>query len=402
MALAYPQIREALADRRLPAAFVDLDALEHNLRVVQDTVAPLAVPVRVASKSLRVTALIEKLLADGKPALRGVMCFAAGEADHLSRRGVDDLLLAYPIFRRADVECAAEVVLRGTTLRLVADSREGIAQLSRVAQGRGATFDVLLCVDMSWRLPGLHVGVRRSPLHSPAEVVALARAVADAPNLRFAGLMGYEAQIAGLGDDDPRARLASAAKQLLKRASMRELGERRRAMVAALSDAGLAPAIVNGGGTGSLADTTAETGVTETTAGSAFFKPHLFDHYAARHMQRLEPAAFFALEVTRRPAEGFVTCAGGGYVASGAAGRDKVPRPYLPEGLSLLDAEMCGEVQTPLRLAGGVALGLGDPVVFRHAKAGELAERFDRFLLLRGGRVDAEVPSYRGEGLCFL
>src|SRR5690606_19652123 len=140
--------------------------------------------------------------------------------------------------------------------------------------------------------------------------------------------------------------------------------------------------------------------VTEITAGSAFLKPHLFDYYRSAHMQALEPAAFFALEVTRKPAPGMVTCLGGGSVASGPPGPDKVPRPWLPRGLSLIGAEMCGEVQTPLRGAQG--LGLGDPVVFRHAKGGELAERFDRYLLLRDGRVIGEVPTYRGEDRCFF
>ena len=157
---------------------------------------------------------------------------------------------------------------------------------------------------------------------------------------------------------------------------------------------------MNGGGTGSLDTTTRATGVTESTAGSAFLKPHLFDYYSNAHVRALEPAAFFALEVTRRPAPDIVTCLGGGYVASGPPGIDKVPRPWLPRGLELLGAEMCGEVQTPL--SGGASLALGDPVIFRHAKAGELAERFDRYLLVQDGRVAREVATYRGEGRCFL
>jgi D-serine deaminase-like pyridoxal phosphate-dependent protein len=401
VALDYRRVCEVLADRRLPAAFVDLDALDANLAVVRETVARLGLPIRIASKSLRVRSVIEHLLAKGGRDVAGVMCYAAAEAEYLADRGITNLLLAYPIFRRADVEAAVRATLRGATLRIAVDSREGAAQLSRVARDHGVILELILCVDMSWRPLGerVHIGVRRSPLFEPHEVVSLARVVADLPQLRFAGLLGYEAQIAGLGDTGER--VLSGLKRLVKRASMAELGERRRAMVAALCDAGLPPLLVNGGGSGSLADTTAETGVTETTAGSAFFKPHLFDHYAAAHMQRLEPAAFFALEVTRKPGPSFVTCSGGGYVASGAVGRDKVPLPHLPAGLALLDAEMCGEVQTPLSLPRGVSLGLGDPVVFRHAKAGELAERFDRFLLIRDGRVVDEVPSYRGEGLCF-
>ena len=122
-------------------------------------------------------------------------------------------------------------------------------------------------------------------------------------------------------------------------------------------------------------------------------------------MRSLRPAAFFLLEVTRRPGPGFVTCLGGGYVASGPAHRDKIPVPAAPEGLSLVAGEMCGEVQTPLEVAPrspAASLRLGDPVAFRHAKGGELAERFTHYLLVAGGEVVDEVPTYRGDGKCFF
>jgi D-serine deaminase-like pyridoxal phosphate-dependent protein len=56
-------------------------------------------------------------------------------------------------------------------------------------------------------------------------------------------------------------------------------------------------------------------------------------------------------------------------------------------------------VQTPLTGAHG--LGIGDRVWFRHAKAGELCERFDRLHLIQGDRVVETVPTYRGEGRTF-
>jgi D-serine deaminase-like pyridoxal phosphate-dependent protein len=67
----------------------------------------------------------------------------------------------------------------------------------------------------------------------------------------------------------------------------------------------------------------------------------------------------------------------------------------------LLAAEGAGEVQTPVRVPAGLHLELGAPVIFRHAKAGELAERFDHYLLVRGDRVVERVPTYRGQGGCF-
>jgi hypothetical protein len=153
---------------------------------------------------------------------------------------------------------------------------------------------------------------------------------------------------------------------------------------------------VNGGGTGSVAFTGSDPVVTEVAVGSGFLCPHLFDGYD------LEPAAFFALPVVRSSDPGFVTCAGGGYVASGATGADRSPIVVAPDGLVPLSLEGWGEVQTPFRWTGdGAAPALGDPVVARHAKAGELAERFATYLLARGDRIVGEEPTYRGEGASF-
>jgi D-serine deaminase-like pyridoxal phosphate-dependent protein len=401
------KVRAALSGRRLPLAFVDLDAFERNVDRVIDQVARLGLALRVATKSVRVVELLRRISAraeerspSGARLFGGFMCFSVEEAEHLAGHGFDDLLVAYPAFQRCDLDRAAELAGRGVRLALMADHPETIARIGGVAAALGTEVTVVLCVDMSLEIGPLHLGVRRSPLRQPEEVVALARVAAATDGTRFGGVMGYEAQVAGLGDASPFEPLANPVKRAIRAASVVELGRRRRAIVEALLTVGLAPALVNGGGSGSLDTTTRATGVTEVTAGSAFLKPHLFDYYASPHMRALEPAAFFALEVTRIPAPGMVTCLGGGYVASGPPGVDKVPRPWQPEGLELLGAEMCGEVQTPLR--GARDLRLGDLVVFRHAKGGELAERFDRYHLLQGDRVVGEVPTYRGEGRCFF
>jgi D-serine deaminase-like pyridoxal phosphate-dependent protein len=139
--------------------------------------------------------------------------------------------------------------------------------------------------------------------------------------------------------------------------------------------------------------------VTEVTAGSSFYASGLFDGYKDfKHL----PAAGFAVEVTRKPADNIYTCSGGGYIASGAAGADKLPRVWFPAGGRLLAHEGAGEVQTPVRFDAPVKLDVGDAIIMRHAKSGELCERFNTLLLVSGGRVVDEVPTYRGEGKCFL
>lgn len=401
---SYARIRSALAGERLPAAFVDLDALDRNLGREVSLVAARGKTLRVASKSVRVVAVLRRLLERGGSAVRGLMCFAAREAEFLAERGFDDLLIAYPLWQDSDLDAVARLVDQGKTVRVAVDCREGVERLATRARERGVTLGVVLCVDMSLRAAAgrMHLGVRRSPLHSPDQVLTLARVVRDSRGVRLDGVLAYEAQIAGLGDDNPFAPWMNPVKRAIRRVSAREVARRRARMIEVLERDGFELALVNGGGTGSLETTLAERGVTEVTVGSGFFKPHLFDYYDSPQLHALEPAAFFALEVTRRPGPNLVTCLGGGYVASGEPGPDKVPLPWLPAELSLLPHEMCGEVQTPLAVGPGAEIALGDPIVFRHAKAGELFERFAEVLLLSGDRVVDRVPTYRGDGQCFF
>ena len=218
------------------------------------------------------------------------------------------------------------------------------------------------------------------------------------PGLRLAGLMAYEAQIAGVGDDPPGRPLYAQAVRFMQRKSAAELARRRAAVVAAVRE--LTPLeFVNGGGTGSLDGTAAEAAVTELGAGSGLYHPTLFDAYTGFTGQ---PAAMFALPVVRRPGPGVVTALGGGYLASGPGNQARLPQPYLPGGLRLDRDEGAGEVQTPLLGAAADRLAIGDRVWLRHAKAGELCERFTELHLIDGDEIVATVPTYRGEGQNFL
>jgi D-serine deaminase-like pyridoxal phosphate-dependent protein len=212
------------------------------------------------------------------------------------------------------------------------------------------------------------------------------------------GLMAYEAQIAGVGDRPPGRPLMGLALRAVQALSARELAERRAAVVAAVQ--AVAPLrFVNGGGTGSLHTTTREPAVTEIAAGSGLYGPTLFDAYRAFAPR---PAALFALPVVRKPSRSIATALGGGYLASGAGDASRLPRPHLPAGLKLDKQEGAGEVQTPLLGAPARDLRIGDRVYFRHAKAGELCERFDRLHIVSGEEVVEVLPTYRGEGRTFL
>ena len=392
----YAYYKGALAGARLPAAFVDLDALHANLADLRRRAGGL--PIRLVTKSIRSVEILRRVLATG-PCFQGLMCYSPAEAAWLASQGFDDLLVAYPSVEPDDLRAVAAQVRAGRVITLMVDGAAQVRRIAAIAQEEGVVQPLAIDLDMSSDFPGLHFGVFRSPVNGVDAALALAAEIARQPALRLDGLMGYESQIAGLMDRVPGQAAKSAVIRFLKRRSIPEINERRGATVAALAAAGHKLRFVNGGGTGSFESTRADPSVTELAAGSGLYVPTLFDHYGAF---RGRPAAGFAVAVTRSPAPGIVTCAGGGYPASGPAGVDRLPRPWLPEGCTLIATEGAGEVQTPVRVPAGVRLEPGDPVLFRHAKAGELCERFNELLLVEGGAVVDKVATYRGDGKCFF
>ncbi len=392
------ELRHLIEDEPLPTVVVDLDAFDRNVQHAADLIGDGGHTLRLATKSVRVPALIRRVLAHGPP-FTGLMCFSAHEAAALAGEGLDDLLVAYPTADAADLEALRALHEAGADVKLMVDGLGQLAAISRAMAGVDAPFRVVLDVDMSLRVAGVHMGVRRSPLRDVGEVAQLLQRVTELPHVTPIGLMGYEAQVAGLGDRNPFKPLMNPVYRWVRSRSVREVARRRAELAAAFEAAGLSLELFNGGGTGSLDSTPAEAHLTEVTMGSGLLCSHLFDYYSG---VRFEPACFFALRVSRSSDPGFVTCLGGGYVASGEPGWDKVPLPHSPPGLKLLGAEGCGEVQTPLKVPPGVELGPGDVVLFRHAKAGELAERFDRYVLVSRSEIVDRVPTYRGSGWCFL
>ena len=398
-ARSHEQLESIFAEVEAPFAFVDLDAMGANAAAMLERAA--GKPIRVASKSLRCRALIERVLR-ADPGFEGLMTFTLPETLWLAEQGFENLLLAYPT---ADSGALGELALRsvanpdGAPIVMV-DCAEHLDAIESVL-GAGAA-PVRVCIDLDaswWWLRGrVKVGPKRSPVHTVEQAVELAREIERRPQLKLAALMAYEGQIAGVGDRPPGRRLRGAAIRFMQRRSAAELAGRRGAAVAAIRDFAELP-IVNGGGTGSLELTGAEDAVTEVTAGSGFYAPALFDHYSRF---ALTPAAGFALPIVRKPAPGVATALGGGYLASGGGDAARLPVPWLPEGLRLDAEEGAGEVQTPLLGAPAAALEIGDRVYMRHAKAGELCERFDVLHLVEGGEIVDVVPTYRGEGKSFL
>ena len=394
--------RDIFKGRRMPLAFVDLDKFDRNVAYVASTQKGTGKSIRVHSKSIRCLPLIKRIFDIGGSAYQGVMTISVEEAAFLADQGLDDFIVAYPTVQPSDMDLFAAITGRGVKVSLMIDSIEHIEILERAGEKAGVVLHACMDVDMSYRplKTNVHLGVRRSPVRSPDEALAIAQESGKLKHVVIDTIMGYEGHIAGTNDDIPGKRLKNHLMRFVKKASVFELTRRRGKVVKALRKAGLDIRIVNGGGSGSLVSTGKDRSVTEVTAGSAFFAPGLFRHFKEVHF---EPAAFFAIQVVRKPAPDIVTCQGGGFVASGSAGNDKLPVPVYPEGLTFLPLEGAGEVQTPFILPKDCPeLHLGDPVFLQHAKGGELSERFNEYDLVQGDRIVDSVKTYRGEGKAFI
>jgi D-serine deaminase-like pyridoxal phosphate-dependent protein len=379
-----------------PFAVIDLGALKSNAGAM--VVSAGGKPIRLASKSVRCRDVTRAVLA--MPGYRGILALTLAEALWLaSESDVDDVVVGYPTADREMLTHLADSSVLAQRVTLMVDSTDQLDFIESVVGTTGERLRVCLDLDASLRLLGgkVHLGPRRSPVHDPDAAAELARAIVQRDRFHLVGLMAYEGHIAGVGDD-AGSLLNKVQIRAMQRVSARELRERRAKAVAAVQ--GIAQLeFVNGGGTGSIAATVSEDAVTEVAAGSGLYCPTLFDGY--RHLN-LDPAAFYVMSVVRRPSADFATVLGGGWVASGAAGPDRLPTPAWPPGLKLTGLEGAGEAQTPLHGPGARDLKPGDRVWFRHAKAGELCERVNELHLVADGEIVGTVPTYRGEGKAFL
>lgn len=387
------RLREAVAawpePLSTPVFVVDLDAFDAN---AADLVRRAGgKPIRVASKSLRVPALVERALAT--PGFAGVLTYSLREALWLQReRGLSDLVMGYPTVDRGAL---AELVTSPSAAAAITLMVDDVAQLDvvdSVRSSKAVPVRIAIDVDAGLRLGSQHVGPKRSPLHDAGTVIALAEEIDRRPGFTLVGVMTYEGQVAGVPDDVPRQLAKSLIVRRLKAASIDQLAERRAAIDSALARL-VKLEFWNAGGSGSIESSAADPVVTEVAAGSGLLVPGLFDHYLSF---RPRPAAFFAVPVVRKPTPEMATVAGGGFIASGPAGKDRVPIPWLPLGLQLTGLEGAGEVQTPLTGRAAARLAIGDLVWFRHAKSGELFEHTRQVHLLSGAAFVDTVPSYRG------
>ena len=391
----YLRYKNILAAQSFPYAFVDMEAFKKNVQINAERAKDKK--IRIASKSVRCPDLM-RLILDTNTTYQGLMAFHGKEAVFLSQQNFDDILLGYPIVDKAILQEIGKEIQKGKYICLMVDLPEHLAIANEVGKAMNVIFPICIDIDLSNDFGPLHFGVWRSQVTDEKTLNSLLQQIKKNDFLRLDGLMGYEAQIAGVADaikGDPKNHII----RFLKKRSIPKVKSWRTKAIEMIRQEGFTLKFINGGGTGSIESTLQEKDVTEITVGSGLFQSHYFDNYTSFD---LHPAIFFGIQIVRHPKPDIYTCHGGGYIASGAVDALKAPQVYLPEGAKLDKNEGAGEVQTPIHYKGKHSLGIGDPVFLRHTKAGEVCERFRELLLIEDDTITGTALTYRGFGGCFL
>jgi D-serine deaminase-like pyridoxal phosphate-dependent protein len=380
----------------LPFCFLDLNRLDMNIDLIR--MRAKNKKIRLATKSIRSREVLKYLSHKLGEKFSGLMTYRVEESIDLLNDGFDHCLLAYPQKISIDQAMAIrELGSKNKILVLMVDSVEHILFLEKLGREIHFCFEICLDIDLSLQLPGLNFGVYRSPLRGVQDLNSLLEIIENSTNVKLSAFMGYEAQIAGIPDRSKKGRLFNFLVSKLKSISKRNVLSKRKIFLEKISPEASIQ-IVNGGGSGSLSFSSDDESITEVTVGSGFYGPHLFDAYEDSFL----PSCGFAIEVSRSPNPQYITCLGGGYVASGSLDQNKFPLVFSPRGLVPNKNEMFGEVQTPFLNQSHENIEIGDPIFLRHSKAGELLEHFNELLILRDHKIIDRWKTYRGEGRCYL
>ncbi len=230
-----------------PALVIDLDALERNIQAMADHCRSSGVSLRPHAKTHKSVEVARRQIAAGAI---GQCCAKLGEAEVLADGGVGGLLITSPIIAPASIQRLIALNARVADLMLVVDSPRSVDALALAARGAGQTLNLVVDIDL-----GLH----RTGVASVDDALALARRIADQPALAFAGIQGYAGHLMHKPDRAERRARSLEAVDVLARTRDR------------LSQIGLAPGVITGGGTGTFDIDPAAGVLTELQAGSYVF-----------------------------------------------------------------------------------------------------------------------------------
>jgi D-serine deaminase-like pyridoxal phosphate-dependent protein len=266
-----------------PALLVDLDALEANIARMAAACRKGGINWRPHTKGIKAPQIARKLIDAGAI---GITCAKLGEAEVMVAHGFSDILIANQIVGAQKI--ARLVALRATCDVMVAvDNQDNVTAIAQAAQKAGVTVRLVIEVNM---------GMNRAGIDPGEGCVALARHIAAHSGVRFAGLMGWEGQTAGIVDRKEKEAAVKAAV-----AGIARTAEMCRA-------AGLPCEVVSCGGTGNYWLSSAQPGITEIQAGGGVFNDvHYRKDFGVEHPYALT----IMTTVTSRPTPTRIICDAG-------------------------------------------------------------------------------------------
>ena len=222
-------IGEASARKRLttPALVLELDRFEANLATMARLAKESGQALRPHAKSHKCSAIAKAQIEAGA---LGICCASLHEAEAMAAAGVTGVLITSPVVGGGKIGRLAALAAAAPGLMVVADNPRNVTEIDAAVGGTGAQLRMLVDVDP---------GMGRTGVIGSQSALALARDIERTTNLSFAGVQAYSGMVQHI--EDYAARRNTYGPQL---DSLTQTCD-------ALSEAGLAPEIVTGGGTGS-------------------------------------------------------------------------------------------------------------------------------------------------------
>ena len=235
-------------DLNTPVLIVELDALDRNIARMAAFAEAHGLKLRPHAKTHKSPDIGRRQIAAGAI---GLCCAKIGEAEVMADAGLAGLHITSPVVSPPAIARLAALHQRSEGLMCVVDDPANVRALgAAVATAGDAPLMVIIDIDP---------GIRRTGVPTPDAAVAVLDAIRAEPSLSYKGVQcycGLQQHIAGFGE---------------RKAAMADRATFVRSVIAALSEAGGAPEIVTGGGTGTHRIDAALDLFTELQVGSYIF-----------------------------------------------------------------------------------------------------------------------------------
>jgi 3-hydroxy-D-aspartate aldolase len=348
------------SDVPTPALLLDIDILDRNIAQMGASAAALGVKLRPHAKAHKCVQIAQRIMVAGAV---GSCCATIGEAAAMALGGIGGILVTAPLTSRDALDRLRRLLLRKADIAVIADHPAEITELSAVAEATEQTINVLVDID---------VGMGRTGCLKIADAVALAQQIVAAPSLNYAGIQAYWGNLQQVSPFAERARLIGIQ------------ADRVRAIITALGSAGLDPAIVTGGGTGSHRLDAATGLFTEIQPGSYLFMDSCYRSITISESENpFLPSLFVAATVVsaNKPGRWLVNA---GWKAFATDSGKPVALRGAPPGTEF---RFMGDEHGALDFAGEVAPALGSTIEFLTSHCDPTVNLYSAFHVVRGDEV---------------